>query len=124
MSFPYRENKLKTTLPRLAFLVNRQRRAGEALAISIPASEAAVIKHFQERMPHGHLSVMYITDSVLGETSFKRIFWEDEKRSASVATDNIHKTPSSGPAFEDCDLLPTALDQTPHVWTASAARPV
>jgi hypothetical protein len=27
--------------------------AGEALAISIPGSEAAVIRHFQERMPQG-----------------------------------------------------------------------
>ena len=26
---------------------------GEALAISIPRSEAAVIQHFQERMPYG-----------------------------------------------------------------------
>ena len=26
---------------------------GEALAISIPGSEAAVIRHFQERMPYG-----------------------------------------------------------------------
>jgi hypothetical protein len=27
--------------------------AGEALAISIPSSETAVLKHFQERMPYG-----------------------------------------------------------------------
>jgi hypothetical protein len=27
--------------------------AGESLAISIPGSEARVIRHFQERMPHG-----------------------------------------------------------------------
>jgi hypothetical protein len=27
--------------------------AGEALAISIPGTEAAVIRHFQERMPYG-----------------------------------------------------------------------
>jgi len=27
--------------------------AGEALAISIPIIETAVIRHFQERMPHG-----------------------------------------------------------------------
>ena len=26
---------------------------GEALAISIPTSEAGVIRHFQERMPYG-----------------------------------------------------------------------
>jgi len=26
---------------------------GEALAISIPRNEAAVIRHFQERMPYG-----------------------------------------------------------------------
>ena len=27
--------------------------AGEALAISIPGAEAAVIRYFQERMPYG-----------------------------------------------------------------------
>jgi hypothetical protein len=27
--------------------------AGEAMAISIPRNEAAVIRHFQERMPYG-----------------------------------------------------------------------
>jgi hypothetical protein len=27
--------------------------AGESLVISIPGSEARVIRHFQERMPHG-----------------------------------------------------------------------
>ena len=27
--------------------------AGESLAISIPRTEAAVIRHFQERMPYG-----------------------------------------------------------------------
>jgi hypothetical protein len=27
--------------------------AGEALAISIPRTEAAVIRHFRERMPYG-----------------------------------------------------------------------
>jgi hypothetical protein len=27
--------------------------AGESLAISIPRTEAAVVRHFQERMPYG-----------------------------------------------------------------------
>lgn len=31
---------------------------GEALAISIPRSETAVIRHFQERMPYG----LYVPD--------------------------------------------------------------
>jgi hypothetical protein len=31
---------------------------GESLAISIPGSEAAVIRHFQKRMPHGLLPGM------------------------------------------------------------------
>jgi hypothetical protein len=30
-----------------------RRAAGEALAISIPRGETAVIRHFQERMPYG-----------------------------------------------------------------------
>jgi hypothetical protein len=28
-------------------------RNGEALAISVPAAETRVLKHFQERMPYG-----------------------------------------------------------------------
>jgi hypothetical protein len=35
------------------YIVEFKTAAGEALAISIPASEAAVIRHFQERMPYG-----------------------------------------------------------------------
>ena len=35
------------------FVVEFRTAAGEALAISIPRTEAAVIRHFQERMPYG-----------------------------------------------------------------------
>jgi hypothetical protein len=35
------------------YIIEFKTAAGEALAISIPASETAVIKHFQERMPYG-----------------------------------------------------------------------
>jgi hypothetical protein len=35
------------------YLVEFTTAAGEALAISIPRTEAAVIRHFQERMPFG-----------------------------------------------------------------------
>src|SRR5215831_3231706 len=35
------------------YVVEFRTAAGEALAISIPASEAAMIRHFQERMPYG-----------------------------------------------------------------------
>jgi hypothetical protein len=35
------------------YVVEFKTAAGEALAISIPSSETAVIRHFQERMPHG-----------------------------------------------------------------------
>lgn len=31
----------------------QDRRGGKALAILIPRSETAVIRHFQERMPYG-----------------------------------------------------------------------
>jgi hypothetical protein len=40
------------------YVIEFRTAAGEALAISIPASEAAVIKHFQERMPYG----LYVPD--------------------------------------------------------------
>jgi hypothetical protein len=35
------------------YVIEFKTAAGEALAISIPASETAVIKHFQKRMPYG-----------------------------------------------------------------------
>jgi len=35
------------------YVVEFRTAQGEALAISIPRSEAAVIRHFQERMPYG-----------------------------------------------------------------------
>jgi hypothetical protein len=35
------------------YIVEFRTAEGEALATSIPGSEAAVIRHFQERMPYG-----------------------------------------------------------------------
>ena len=35
------------------YIVEFRTAAGEALAISIPRTETAVIRHFQERMPYG-----------------------------------------------------------------------
>jgi hypothetical protein len=35
------------------YIVEFRTAEGEALAISIPGNEAAVIRHFQERMPYG-----------------------------------------------------------------------
>jgi hypothetical protein len=35
------------------YVVEFRTAAGEALAISIPRTERAVIRHFQERMPYG-----------------------------------------------------------------------
>jgi hypothetical protein len=35
------------------YIVEFKTTAGEALAISIPRGECAVIRHFQERMPYG-----------------------------------------------------------------------
>ena len=37
------------------YIVEFRTAAGEVLAISIPRSEASVIRHFQERMPMGFL---------------------------------------------------------------------
>jgi hypothetical protein len=37
------------------YIVEFRTAAGEALAISIPTTEAAAIRHFQERMPYGLL---------------------------------------------------------------------
>ena len=35
------------------YVVEVRTAEGESLAISIPRTETAVIRHFQERMPHG-----------------------------------------------------------------------
>jgi hypothetical protein len=35
------------------YVVEFKTPAGQAMAISIPRTEAAVIRHFQERMPYG-----------------------------------------------------------------------
>jgi len=35
------------------YVIEFRTAAGEALAISIPRTETAVIRHFQERMPYG-----------------------------------------------------------------------
>jgi hypothetical protein len=35
------------------YIVEFKTAAGDALAISIPRTETAVIRHFQERMPYG-----------------------------------------------------------------------
>jgi len=35
------------------YVVEFRTAAGETLAISIPSSEAAVVRYFQERMPYG-----------------------------------------------------------------------
>jgi hypothetical protein len=35
------------------YIVEFRTAAGEALAISIPASETGVVRYFQERMPYG-----------------------------------------------------------------------
>ena len=37
------------------YVVEFKTAAGEAMAISIPRTEAAVVRHFQERMPYGLL---------------------------------------------------------------------
>jgi hypothetical protein len=37
----------------MIYVVEFKTAAGEALAISIPRTETAVIRHFQERMPYG-----------------------------------------------------------------------
>jgi hypothetical protein len=40
------------------YVVEFKTAAGEALAISVPRNETAVLKHFQERMPYG----MFVPD--------------------------------------------------------------
>jgi hypothetical protein len=35
------------------YVIEFRTAAGEALAVSVPRNETAVLKHFQERMPYG-----------------------------------------------------------------------
>jgi hypothetical protein len=55
MIAPTRHDKISIYGPRAdgTYLVEFKTAKGEALAISIPGSEAAVLKHFQARMPMG-----------------------------------------------------------------------
>src|SRR6266446_2224761 len=52
------------------YVIEFRTAAGEALAISIPASEAAVIKHFQERMPYPKIPVADWSPDYLLEDHF------------------------------------------------------
>jgi hypothetical protein len=47
------KNRIMIYGPKNDDVVEFRTASGEALAISIPRSEAAVIRHFQERMPYG-----------------------------------------------------------------------
>ena len=44
---------LSNNSTRGTYVIEFRTAAGESLAISIPGTEAAVIRHFQERMPYG-----------------------------------------------------------------------
>jgi hypothetical protein len=44
------------------YVVEFRTAEGEVLAISIPRTEAAVIRHFQERMPYGCLCPMNLEE--------------------------------------------------------------
>jgi hypothetical protein len=52
---PARKNRLMIFGPKDdgTYVVEFRTAEGEALAISIPRGETAVIRHFQERMPYG-----------------------------------------------------------------------
>jgi len=52
------------------YIVEFRTAAGEALAISIPSSEASVIRHFQERMPYG----LFETSGTLCELPKRSLF--------------------------------------------------
>jgi hypothetical protein len=49
------QDKITTRGPKTdgIYLVEFRTAEGDAIAISIPGNEAAVIRHFQERMPYG-----------------------------------------------------------------------
>jgi hypothetical protein len=52
---PDRKNRIMIFGPKNdgTYVVEFKTAAGEGLAISIPRTETAVIRHFQERMPYG-----------------------------------------------------------------------
>jgi hypothetical protein len=50
-----RQNRIMISGPKAdgTYVIEFKTAAGEALAISVPRNETAVLKHFQERMPYG-----------------------------------------------------------------------
>jgi hypothetical protein len=56
------------------YLVDFRTAKGEALAISVPQGETAVLKYFQERMPYG----LYVPDDELDELGCSA--WPDKGR--------------------------------------------
>jgi hypothetical protein len=69
------------------YVVEFRTAAGEALAISIPRGEAAVIRHFQECMPYG-LFVPDVREELLARYSF---FLFDD--SVTAVTDSLSLRP-------------------------------
>jgi hypothetical protein len=55
MTTPAGKNRIMIYGPKSdgIYVIEFRMAAGESLAISIPGTEAAVIRHFQERMPYG-----------------------------------------------------------------------
>jgi hypothetical protein len=53
------------------YLVEFRTAGGEALTISIPRTEAAVVRHFQERMPYGLFVQDVSAGRLLGLCVFK-----------------------------------------------------
>ena len=62
---PHGKNRIMIFGPKNdgTYLVEFRTSTGEALAISIPQGETAVLKYFQDRMPYG----LYVPDDGLDE---------------------------------------------------------
>ncbi len=63
------------------YIVEFKTASGEALAISIPASETRVVRYFQERMPYG----LFVPDVPWDGTSGREIAQNRRSQTAAVS---------------------------------------
>ena len=63
MTTPAGKNRIMIFGPKSdgTYVIEFRTAAGESLAISIPGTEAAVIRHFQERMPYAPRCRIFMT---------------------------------------------------------------
>jgi len=80
------------------YLVEFRTAAGEALAISIPRSETAVIRHFQERMPYGLFVLQWWASGLEALSGFNRFVTARRVslRASDLSESDMQRIPQCG----------------------------